>query len=240
MPGPIGLVGSGEFLECSDVIDRHLLSRISGRSNRAVIIPTAAGQEGRASVDSWIDRGAAHFERLGLEPVPLRIVDRPGAEDPTMAAQVADAAIIYYSGGNPAYVAETMSGSLVWAAVCDAWSAGAALAGCSAGAMMMGSVTASPRRHGLSPALGVFDRLCVLPHFDRIDRFRSDMPAAITSTVPDDTIVIGIDEETALVVDGTSTLVLGRGQVWHLDGPTRTGWSHGEPTTLTLATPRLR
>ncbi len=63
-PGPTGLVGSGEFLSCSDVIDRALLERVTRRSRRAVILPTAAGREGPTSVGSWLDKGVAHLDRF--------------------------------------------------------------------------------------------------------------------------------------------------------------------------------
>lgn len=227
MKGPVGLVGSGEFLACSDVIDTALLERISGRSNRAIIIPTAAGQEGPTSVGSWLSKGVNHFERLGLDPVPLSVIDRASANDNAMASQIEGAAIIYFSGGNPSYVVDTMRESTVWAAVLDAWNDGAALAGCSAGAMMMGSVTASPRQGGLSPALGVFDDLCVIPHFDRFDSFRPGMTNSIIEATGPDTMVIGIDEETGLIVHGDETLVLGSRQVWRLTADGRTPWGHG-------------
>ncbi len=236
LPGPIGLVGSGEFLACSDVIDGALLERVSRRGNRAVIIPTAAGQEGPTSVGSWLRKGTKHFERLGLEPVPLPIVDRLGANDAENAAMIDDASIIYFSGGNPSYVIESMRDTLVWAAVLTAWRSDAALAGCSAGAMMMGSVTASPRQSGLIDALGVFDRLCVIPHFDRFDSFRPGMTESIVAAVGNDTSLVGIDEETGLVIHGGQSFVIGRRQVWSISKEGRTGWAHGEATTLDLRT----
>ncbi len=233
-PGPIGLVGSGEFMACSDVIDGALLERVAGHSARAIIIPTAAGQEGPTSVGSWLSRGVDHFERLGLEAIPLTIIDRIGADDPANAAQIGDAAIVYFSGGNPSYVIETMRNTLVWAAVVEAWRKGAALAGCSAGAMMMGSVTASPRRQGLVSALGVFDDLCVIPHFDRFDSFRPGMTDTIVASVPPNTSVIGIDEETGLVIHDGEAFVMGGRQVWSLTSEGRTSWAHGESTDLGL------
>ncbi len=234
MPGPIGLVGSGEFLACSDVIDGALLDRVSGRAARAVIIPTASGQEGPTSVGSWLSKGVAHFERLGLEPVPLPIIDRIGADDPANAELIKEVSIIYFSGGNPSYVIETMRDTAVWAAVLEAWRDGAALAGCSAGAMMMGSVTASPRSQGLVSGLGVFDDLCVIPHFDRFDSFRPGMTDSIISLVGPSTTVIGVDEETGLVVHDGQSFVMGSRQVWSLTSEGRTSWANGEPTDLRL------
>lgn len=234
-PGPIALVGSGEFLDVSDPIDRALLD---GRPQRAVIIPTAAGLEGDRSVQRWIDLGVRHYRRLGVEPVPVPAIDRASADDATLAAQIKGAGLIYFSGGDPAHVVTTMRDSAVWSAVIDAWQNGTALAGCSAGAMMMGSVTASPRAAGLLDGLGLFDGLCVIPHFDRMDRFRPGMAATVLEQVPADTTTIGIDENTALVVrpatDTTSTVVLGQQKVWSLGPGERRSWIDQEPTDLAL------
>ncbi len=238
--GPIALVGSGEFLPQANPIDRHL---IEGRPQRAVIIPTASGQEGDASIDRWINLGVDHYRSLDIEPVPVRAVDAASANDPELASLVEGAGLIYFSGGDPSYVTATMRGSLVWDAVRAAWRGGAALAGCSAGAMMMGSVTASPRRSDLLDGLGVFEGLCVLPHFDRFDQARGAMASTVAEQIPSGTALIGVDEDTALIVEPGSdeTLVLGRQSVWHLnpgeqavDRDARPGWADGQSTDLAL------
>ena len=60
-PGPIALVGSGEFLPQMEEVDRYLLA---GRPPRAAFLPTAAGQEGPASVSRWLALGREHYERF--------------------------------------------------------------------------------------------------------------------------------------------------------------------------------
>ncbi len=174
----------------------------------------------------------SHFDRLGVVPVPLRIVDRAGADDPAMAAQLAGAGLIYFSGGDPAHVVATMRDSLVWGAVIAAWQNGSALAGCSAGAMMMGSTTASPRGNTVIDGLGVFDRLCVLPHFDRFSSSRPDLPRRVMADVPAGTTVIGIDEDTGLLVDGGRSEVIGRQGVWHVSTATVAPWAAERSLTL--------
>src|SRR5919202_7053322 len=88
--GPIALVGSGEFLPQMEAVDAGLLA---GRPSRAVFLPTAAGPEGPERVDYWLRLGTDHYRRLGVEPVPLAVLDRPGADDPALAAQVAGAGL---------------------------------------------------------------------------------------------------------------------------------------------------
>ncbi len=232
MAGSIALVGSGEFLPTTEEIDRALVD--FDRRPQVVILPTAAGQEGDASVDRWLDLGVAHYERLGGRPVPLRVIDQASANLDEHVDAIERADLIYFSGGDPTYVTATMQNSSVWEAVGRAWHRGAALAGCSAGAMMMGSVTASPRRADLTPALGVFGKLCVLPHFDRFDRFQPGMAASVFERVPMGTQVVGIDENTGLVFDGAAWSVHGRQSVWLIEGEGREEFFVGDSVPLDL------
>ena len=95
-PGPIALVGSGEYLPVMLEIERHL---IEGRPPKYVQIPTAAAPEGPAVLAKWTRLGAEQAERLGVEAVPLVVHDRAEADDPSVAEQVRGAGLVYMSGG---------------------------------------------------------------------------------------------------------------------------------------------
>ena len=77
-PGPLALVGSGEFLPAMEAVDAALLA---GRPAKAVFLPTAAGLEGTDRIDYWVRLGVEHLRKLGAEPVPLRVLDRCDADD---------------------------------------------------------------------------------------------------------------------------------------------------------------
>jgi len=100
MPGPIALVGSGEYTDAMLDVDKLLLD---GRPPRYVQIPTAAAPEGENVLAKWIGMGIAQAERLGVEPVPLRVRTREDAEDPAIVERIGDAGLIYFSGGNPTF-----------------------------------------------------------------------------------------------------------------------------------------
>lgn len=234
MAGSLALVGSGEFLPSTEDIDRALLSFEQVPAPRVAIIPTAAGQEGPKSIDRWIQLGVDRYTELGAQPVPIRAIDAESANDPDLASLVDGCDLIYFSGGDPGYVTTTMRDSLVWRSVLQTWQNGAALAGCSAGAMMMGSVTASPRSGDLQDGLGLFRRLCVMPHFDRIDRFRSGMTDQVLDAVPMGTVVVGVDEHTGLVHDGAAWTVRGQQTVWVFESGERTNYETGETVPLEL------
>ena len=140
-------------------------------------------------------------------------------------AQVAGAGLIYLSGGHPTFLADTLRDTLVWEAIVREWRAGAALAGCSAGAMVMGSWVPSIRhpRGGGTEGLKLVDNLRVIPHFDA---FFSKVPDVVTRFMAggaSPSRLLGIDEETALVGGPGHWVVEGRGAVWLLsaDEPRR-------------------
>src|SRR5438552_15180852 len=72
-PGPLALVGSGEYLAVMAGVEGAL---IEGRPRRYVQIPTAAAPEGPDRLQYWLDLGAAQAERLGVQQVPVVVRDR--------------------------------------------------------------------------------------------------------------------------------------------------------------------
>ena len=94
---------------------------LAGRPPRYVQLATAAVPDGPAVVERWHNLGIAQAERLGVEPVVVPVNDRADAESPAMAAQIAGAGLVYLSGGDPAYLADTLRDTAVWAAIVDAW-----------------------------------------------------------------------------------------------------------------------
>jgi cyanophycinase len=214
-PGPIALVGSGEFLPVMEAVDAALLA---GRPPRAVFLPTAAGPEGPESVGKWLGLGTAHYRRLGVEPVPLAVLDRGDADGPAFASQVAGAGLVYLSGGNPGYLADTLRGTAVLEAILAAWRAGAALAGCSAGACALTALADDTRTGTTRPGLAVVPEFVVLPHFDQIERWSPGIVARRAKDLADGQTLIGIDEETALVSGDAGWRVEGRSRVWIVEG----------------------
>ncbi len=217
-PGPVALVGSGEFLPAMEAVDAGLLA---GRPARAVFLPTAAGEEGPERVDHWLRLGTDHYRRLGVEPVPLAVVDRRGAADPDVAARLSGAGLVYLSGGNPGYVADTLRDTPVLRAIVAAWRAGAALAGCSAGACALTEVAGDTRTGAVRPGLALVPGFVVLPHFDRIERWSSGIVGERLAALRVGQTLIGVDEDTALVWRDGGWRVEGRQRVWVLEAEGR-------------------
>jgi cyanophycinase-like exopeptidase len=182
--------------------------------------------------------GAEQAQRLGVEAVALPVKDRADADDPELAAQVAGAGLVYLSGGDPAYLATTLRGTAVWAAIVEAWKEGASLAGCSAGAMALAALVPSVRGQepGPVPGLGLLPQLRVVPHFDRILASGGPSLERFLIGSEEGAVVVGVDEGTALVGGPEQWSVQGRGSAWALTGDER----QRLPAGSTLVTPLPR
>jgi cyanophycinase len=201
MAGVVALVGSGEYLDVMDDIDRRLLAESGRPQPRVVCLPTAAGLEGMESVDQWSRMGVEHFRKLGAHVEALPIIDRASADDPKWAKLIESADLIYFSGGDPLYLCRTLIDTRTWAAVENAWARGAVFAGCSAGAMILGVGVPDVQSPDLAvyPAFNRIANAFILPHFDRLEDFRPGVTELIRSWLADGQYALGIDENTALI-----------------------------------------
>jgi cyanophycinase len=201
MNGLIALVGSGEYLPVMEDVDRYLLDslNLNGRKPRVVCLPTAAGKEGDQSVNRWSNMGLEHFKKLEAEVAALKIIDRRSADDVQYESILENADLIYFSGGDPGYLYETMKDTCAWFAAQRAWSRGAIYAGCSAGAMILGKRMPSFRLAGTQEGFGIVPAEFIMPHFDAIPAIWKPMILALQKQLKGGQRMIGVDEDTALV-----------------------------------------
>ena len=201
--GSIALVGSGEFLlEMSDLESLLIQDGVrNGKVPRFIQIPTAAGQESADRIKYWKELGRAQGERLGIEVEFLEILNRQDAQDKELATLIADSALIYLSGGDPHHLADSLAGTPVFDAIYQGWASGSSLAGCSAGAMALSTHIPNFRLSKKSPTPGfnLLTNIRVIPHFDRFFRWIPESAAKVLMSTSDETVLIGIDELTALV-----------------------------------------
>jgi cyanophycinase len=237
MNGLIALIGAGEYLPVMDRVDRYLLKslHLNGRAPRVICLPTAAGQEGEASIHRWSQMGVEHFQHLGAEATALRIIDRASANDPQWEALLESADLIYFSGGNPHFLYQTMQGSRAWVAAEKAWARGAIYAGCSAGAMILAADIPNLRRFGLrqEPGFHVIPAKTIVPHFDRMRTWMPLLLPLLKSHLKEGEFALGIDENTALVGKlGDEWEVLGAKTVSYITNSDVRTYSLGDKLTL--------
>ena len=235
MPGPVALIGAGEFLPAMASIDADLLASTGVARPRVVVLPTASYPDGEHVFQRWASMGVAHFGSLGAEVEPVLVRDRSSADDPAAAQAVGEADLIYLSGGKPRYLLASLHGSAVGRAIAAAHERGAVLAGCSAGAMALSGhafdfrVRLVPWPLRWKPGLGMVDGVSVVPHYDA---WPEPFSALIALQAPRGSVVLGIDEETAVVGRDGSWQVQGAARVTVWRGRRRERFRAGETFRL--------
>ena len=240
MRGSLALVGSGEYLPAMAEFEKSLIKdgEANGHRPRYIQIPTAAGQESIERIEFWKELGATQAERLDAEQVFLPIYSREDAFNPEFVEKIAGSALVYMSGGDPHHLSQTLIDTPVWQAILKNWDAGGSLAGCSAGAMVMSShipnfrFTKKPPTQGLE----IIDGIRVIPHFNKFFKWIPDSAAKVLLHAPDGTILLGIDELTALVrrTGTTSWKVQGEQLVHIVSGLPQAQFKDGDELTLSL------
>lgn len=214
MNGSLALVGSGEYLPAMAEFEKSLLDDgiKNGKENIYIQIPTAAAQESQSRLDFWRELGQKQANLIGSRAIFLPIYTRDDAFNLSLADQIKNAGLIYMSGGDPHYLANTLIDTPVWSAIMANWQSGGSLAGCSAGAMVLSSQIPNFRLSRATPTLGLnlIPDLRVIPHFNKFFKWIPESAAKLLMNVPGDLILIGIDELTAIVKRGGQT----EWQVW--------------------------
>ncbi len=239
MNGSLALVGSGEYLPAMATFEKSLLDDgiKNGKRPIYVQIPTAAGQESDDRLEYWKELGKAQADRLGVDSIFLPIFTREDANNPEYATLIHNAALIYMSGGDPHYLAETLMGTALWDAIQENWRTGTSLAGCSAGAMVLSSHIPNFRLLKKAPTAGLnlLPGIRVIPHFNKFFKWIPDSAAKVLLHVPDDSILIGVDELTAIVKRSGDDqwVVVGEAKVHVLKGMPDQQLGDGEVITFT-------
>jgi cyanophycinase len=215
-PGPICLLGGGEHREQCEAIDRWLMDRVGRRGARVAIIPAASTA---ATLPATAALARNYWMSLGAEVT----VAVPHAPVSSQMAALAEPDIVVLTGGVPGRLVRALGASPVWERVLDLWRAGTALSGSSAGAIALFAwrlALRAPHPLRVVPSLGPLQGLVCVPHFDRFVRPVPVLHPWVRRTAGGlrGLGVLGIDEATALIVDGEHCEVRGRGSVTVVDG----------------------
>lgn len=221
--GSLALVGSGEYLPQMAEFEKGLIDDglANGKKPIYVQIPTAAGQESDHRINYWQQLGESAAKNLGVTQSFLPIFSREDADNPELLKSISDAALIYLSGGDPHYLANTLRDTLAWELILKNWQSGGSLAGCSAGAMVLSDLIPHFRLSRAEPTkgFGLLKEVRVIPHFDKFFKWIPDSAAKVLLDLPGDEVLIGIDEDTAVVKRaGSDWQVWGEGKLHILKG----------------------
>jgi cyanophycinase len=229
-------LGAGEFEDWHDEVDRALLH---GRDGGVLVCATASAREGDDVFDRWARQGVAHYERLGVAVAAPPLKREEDAHDDTIVRMLDDAALVFFSGGNPSWIAAVLDGSPFWERLKGRIAEGSiAYAGCSAGVACLSDPTYDSDTDDVErmwvPGLGYFPGVLFGPHWDVVDDWVPGARAFITASTPEGGRLIAIDEMTAMVGDGAEWNVHGAAGVHLYEGGSWTDHVAGSRFTLPL------
>jgi cyanophycinase len=195
--GYILLAGGAEFRGRMATPDRQAIKLAGGVRARLSIIPAAAAPD--KTHQHAGQNGVNWFKNLGAVNVTaLPLIDRKSANDPAVVQALQRSNLIYMLGGFPRHLARSLAGSDSWQAILAAHRSGAVIAGSSAGAMVLCDHYYDPYEKNIFSGLGLIPEACILPHHNTFGkRWAQGLAQRLAGVV-----LIGIDEETAMLDDG--------------------------------------
>jgi cyanophycinase-like exopeptidase len=197
----------------AEVLRRVAAQRTQGAPVRVVVAALAAapGDDYRTAAGN----GVAHYTALGAHAVAA-----PDARDDAAGAgdALAGADLVVLPGGSPSRLLEALSTTGVGALLVEQAVAGVAVSGASAGAMVLcgWSVVPDDGAPHVLPALGLVADAVVVPHWSSASD-RRDWLVAIRDGVPSRVRVLGLPEESGVVVQAGVTTAVGRQPVRLVD-----------------------
>lgn len=218
----------------------------------AVVLPMASSEPDTAAY-----YGILQFAELGLPAEKFRAYNFEKGNYPEAAVDsLRGARLIYLTGGDQNRFMDAVLGSPVYEAIHQAYLRGATIAGTSAGAAVMSRrmITGKEHKHPeytgdfrtieadnieVKEGLGLLPGAIVDQHF--IYRMRLNRLISVALEHPG-LACIGIDESTAILVEGESATVVGNSQVVLLRNPgdgakTRDGLLGGRGLELSVLLP---
>ena len=193
------IIGGAEDKIGRVTILRRFVRLAGGRKSNIVVIPTASSL---ASEVSSVD------PQTRLE-----------SSSPELVERIDNATGVFISGGNQLKLSQLIVGTPLGDAMLRAYERGAVIAGTSAGASIMSQFMISMGEEGVTPrqrssqltqGLGLVPGVIIDQHFDQRSRYGRLLSLVAGSP---SLLGMGIDEDTAVVVEGDAFSVLGSGAV---------------------------
>jgi cyanophycinase len=195
-------------------IVRRFVELAGGPAAPIVVIPTAGGDDGYDSSYAGLDA----FRREGATNLAvLHTYDRTEADSDAFVAPLRSAAGVWFPGGRQWRLADAYLGTRTEAELGEVLARGGVIGGSSAGATILGSylVRGDTRTNTImmgdhEEGFGFLGRSAIDQHL--LARNRHFDLMAVVEAHPE-LLGIGIDEDTAIVVQGDRFEVLGQGYV---------------------------
>jgi cyanophycinase len=205
--GALVIVGGGGL---PDPIREKFLELAGGRKARLVVIPTANKKADLSvPIRSYLMWKAQKVASVTL----LHTRDRNRANDPEFVKPLTEATGVWFTGGDQSKLIDAYRGTLVERELHRVLARGGVIGGTSAGAAVMSDpmIVGGNPRADVGHGFGFFTGVVVDQHFK--ERRRLDRLLGVLAGKARGCLGVGIDEATAVVVQGHSLTVLGRSGV---------------------------
>lgn len=166
------------------------------------------------------------FRNLGAEEIKVLAVDtREKADDPSILGTTSELGALFITGGDQKRLSDLIRGSKLHTLLMEKWRSGMHIGGTSAGASIMGEdmIIYSEMKNNdeerlvieMGKGFGFEKNLLIDQHFSQRARFGRLIGAIAENK---ELVGIGIDENTAILVNGKQFEVIGEHQVFVIDG----------------------
>jgi cyanophycinase len=216
--GPLIIIGGGEDKEGRRVILREVAKHLNGGK---LVLATVASHE----PEGYFEAYERAFADLGVtDLVELYVKDRAETLDPDKLRLFDGAAGVFFSGGDQLRISSQIGDTPIEQRVREIHERGGLLAGTSAGASVMSETMLVKGTSGesykigdlhMAPGLGLVRNVIIDQHFAERGRF-GRLFGAVAHNPRE--LGIGIDEDTALVLEEERFEVIGSGCVYVVDG----------------------
>lgn len=219
-PGTLIIIGGAEDKTGDKTILKQVVERTG--SGKLVLI-TAASQV----ADQLYHDYTKVFKELGLKNIVHLYVEQPeDTRDPEKLYLFEDATCVFFTGGDQLRITTKLGGTEIIDRIFDIYNRGGLIAGTSAGASIMGKTmlvgggNAESHKVGnwmMAPGLGFAEEMLIDQHFAQRGRIGRLIGAVALNP---GVLGIGIDEDTAIKVEGDKFEVIGNNAVYIVDGRT--------------------
>lgn len=206
LAGKLVICGGGKL---PDQLGLRFIELAGGEAAKLVVITTASVLADTDRVESKL----AFWRRHTVQALTvLHTRSREKADDPAFAEPLSNATGVWFIGGNQNWLTETYLGTVTERAIRGVLERGGVVGGTSAGAAIMSPIMIRRDKPDLQegPGFGFLPGTIVDQHF--LKRNRQARLLQVLDSHPD-LVGLGIDEGTALVVEGAHMSVMGESQV---------------------------
>jgi cyanophycinase len=215
--GPLIVIGGHEDKDGERLILKEVAARLEGR----LVIATVASHE----PDGYFDAYKAAFGALGVNDlVELYVNEREETGSEATREILSAAGGIFFTGGDQLRISSQIGDTPIEDMVREIHRRGGVIAGTSAGASVMSETMlvrgSSGESHrigdlNMAPGLGLIPDVIIDQHFAERGRIGRLLGAVAQNPR---VLGIGVDEDTAIIMQNESFTVVGSGAVYIVDG----------------------